>query len=233
MLNARYAIDLFDCPLICYLLFSITDLYVLLFTFHVLHYHPQVTIDGLEGGYDGEEAASLDDYEFYYDRCVPRVAGKDFWGLRKRHYFPMSECLHSDGIPCVTISTEAFLVLCWENCYTKWVYMWECEQKKIKPDPKAEQMETPFTDAKSGQQPFGGWNKEGRDRFKVLCKRIGAARAASYCKPTESHMCSLLHKKYVKPEEDDEEATRKKSKKRAREEAEKAEADEELMIDDI
>ena len=198
----------------------------------MLHYHPQVTIDGLVGGYDGDGGASLADYEFYYNDCVRRVAGKDYWGPRKRHYFPMAELMGSDNIPCVTCGTEAFLVLCWENCYTKWVYMYQCQQSKTKPDPKAEEMKTPYTDAMSGQQPFGGWNKKGRDRFKVLSNLIGQARRESYCAPTEKYMCDLLHKKYVKRGLEGDDAAEKRSKKRARQAEEEEEADEELMFDD-
>ena len=193
----------------------------------VMHHQPQVTIKDKEGTYQGAVASSFDNYIFYVNTALPRVAGKDFWGPRKCHHETISSAMHTDGLPCITVGTEAFLVLCWENCHKKWLYLYKCDESGEEPDQKCQDMATPFTDAKSGQQPFGGWNKAGRKRYAELCKMITEARGQPYCAPTEAAVLHSLRRSYVFDNDGALKRPKKKQKKQ-----EDSDEEEELEFDD-
>ena len=68
---------------------------------------------------------------------------------------------------------EAFVQLMFENCDIKWGYMLRCIGSKVAINDKSKKMDSNvFSDRCSGQNEFGGWSNEGRERFKVLRDQI-------------------------------------------------------------
>jgi hypothetical protein len=113
--------------------------------------------------------------DIYWDELLSKVAGHSSWGPGKRHHGCISDSRPGDNpdeVLYVTPSDEAFLVLVWENCYTKWMYMLEQERAGKDVDEKAEEYQTPFTVPKGGVQYFGGWNKAGRKRYRDILEKV-------------------------------------------------------------
>ena len=124
-------------------------------------------------------------FDFYWDHLMSKVANNACWGPTKRHKELMSTGLQpppegpdpfvKPGQPAmllVTPSDEAFLVLLWENCYTKWCYIRK-QQKAGQPvEKKHKHYQTPYTESKKGVRHYGGWNKAGRKRYRELLNLI-------------------------------------------------------------
>ncbi len=70
---------------------------------------------------------------FYTDKLMPTVVGSEAWGKNIRHYTLLSEAtIDDDGESkqLITASTEAFLVVLYENCHNKWIKWLEKLEKK-------------------------------------------------------------------------------------------------------
>ena len=126
----------------------------------------------------GTDEKNEEMFDFYVDVLLPKVALKENWDTNIRHYQTVSAAHHL-GEPdkkCITVNTEAFLVLVFENCEEKWKYLVKCKRNGTKEDRSHDEYVSPFTDVRAGQQRWGGWNENGRKRHKELCKLIGDAR---------------------------------------------------------
>jgi hypothetical protein len=135
--------------------------------------------DKLDGDTPDEERAIMETkFDNYWNVLMPKAAGDHSWGKSKRHYGLMSTALLVDDAPedeqqlCVSAADEAFLALIWLNCYKKWWYNAQVKRGVDKKDLYEKDLETPFTDPKSGQAKFGGWKDEGLEEFKELCTAI-------------------------------------------------------------
>jgi len=98
----------------------------------------------------------------------------------------------------VSVSTEAFVVLNWENAFVKWKAVAEetlagtydskafkaAERVRIKKneDPL---YPTIYTDANSGQNKFGGWNSLARKRHRELIRLIKKNRDQDWVEEIE------------------------------------------------
>jgi hypothetical protein len=118
-------------------------------------------------------------FDLYWDEWLFCILGKPNWDVRFRHH----GCISTTYDPSqgnrrrVTIGSEAFLVLMFENCYDKWQYMMEENMAGRIHVNKHKRMETPYTDPLAGQNKYGGWNPAGKKRFKALGDMIHAAQA--------------------------------------------------------
>ncbi len=135
-----------------------------------------------------------DVFLFYVDKLLPNVVGHHQWGPNTRHYMTISDAKTKDPNPkkLITVSTEAFTVLVYENCRDKWFNMYQ--YVKANPDVKkkkwrvtkeekqdeevakeAAKYEAKYTDQNKGQQEYGGWTSTGLKRFNELQHLVGAA----------------------------------------------------------
>jgi hypothetical protein len=131
---------------------------------------------------------------WYWDVLLPVVAGREWWDTDRRHYQIIQlpeEINGKTGCYAVPASSEAFLILCFENNATKWQFMYEwdhADDTKNKPYPalKTEaKMIAKYTDSMSGKKEDGGWSSEGIQRMEALRQQledICQVEAESGCK---------------------------------------------------
>lgn len=144
---------------------------------------------------ESEEGKEL--LEWYTDILLPKVAGSESWGRGYRHHHRISEAINKDTKhKCIAPGTEAFLVLLFEGCEEKWRYLAECKLQKTKPDRKDPRCTCKYTNPEQGQSPWGGWNKEGKTRFKNLQAKIKEARQGDGVKEYEDTILVALRKKH-------------------------------------
>lgn len=125
-------------------------------------------------------------FKWYWEVALRKIGGVLPWSERIRHFTTISRavCPQDPSLLWMDISTEAFLVLLWENCLPKWTetLAW----KKANPSKKAvkrskttknmKQFKAKFTTQDGGQKPFGGWGPTGITRFNEIYDLIGAAK---------------------------------------------------------
>lgn len=134
----------------------------------------------------------LDDpYEFevmvwYWDVLMRKVMGKIGWDVSDRHYTTLTKATfpHDRKVPNFDVSSEAFVVLVYENCYQKWTKTMEWKQanpgqklptrsKTNKNDPI---FKTIYTSQDSGQQKNGGWTNLGIERYNGIYDAISKVK---------------------------------------------------------
>ena len=140
---------------------------------------------------------------FYWDELIPHAVGnRHDWNEAKRYYFTMSKAAppNKPDKPYVTPSTEAFALACIESNHTRWAAVrakqlenpgrnYSVKSKYEKDEPEETQSKdkktwylngekymSKYTNPLQGQDPNPGWTKQGRDRFKELCKLSKEAR---------------------------------------------------------
>jgi len=123
-----------------------------------------LTPDQLKAGHQIERDLVL----WYFDRYLPVVVKKEFFGDNIRFYKRYTDKMNVNGEQkvCVTLRSEAFGLLVMENCVKKWRKIFELkdtEGKKAVIPSKGEAAlphKGKWTDPKCGQVKFGGWGKE-------------------------------------------------------------------------
>ena len=125
-------------------------------------------------------------FDYYHDTILMKTALKENWGEKFRHHNTISKAMkpasktHKKGRPCVSPDVEAYTVTLLENHYPKWEKQAKEKQalgKKFKFDPKADYAKTEFTSSLNGGSKFGGWNKAGRERFRMHRQKVKEGRA--------------------------------------------------------
>ena len=105
---------------------------------------------------------------WYFDWCLPVVAGNQYWGTNRRFYhYPTGKVKIKDkDRVLVPVATEAFGLLVLENCREKWINMFQFKEQH---GPKAtiptkgkeaEPFQGRWTNSKVGQVEFGGWHAD-------------------------------------------------------------------------
>jgi hypothetical protein len=166
-------------------------------------------------------------FDLYWDEFLFCVLGKANWDVRFRHHGLISTTFDptltwgGDEERRISIGTEAFLVLLFENCRAKWKYMAKFKKEGRKYDKKHRRMETPYTDADVGVAKFGGWNDAGRARYKELGDMIFEAQTSNpeHVAVVEKACLKRLRSKHSVDQKG------KKTAKRARVEEEEEEED--------
>ena len=118
-------------------------------------------------------------FEFYWNDILPKVARNHHWSKsdkwegtisRAKHPSDPSKDYHSNYK--ITPQLEAMALIYFKNCSIKWANMGaekkECLRngEEYKYNGKAANMQVPYTDAKGGQQHWGGWTADGQDVYK-------------------------------------------------------------------
>lgn len=166
-------------------------------------------------------------FVFYWDVILPVVAGagQKTWGPNKRHYELISDARAVDdpSKPLFGHSTEAFVVVQWENNYDRWLasyaYKKEHNVKKLptrKGDLKdADFFDGKFTDQNGGQQAYGGWTEKGLQQFNSYQEMIKDRRAQdNYA--TEARDLETIALASIKNKHGIQAATAKQNRKRKR-----------------
>ena len=129
-----------------------------------------------------------------FDTMIECVAGKKVWTPKEKVLGPIS----ASGK--VTITDEAFVLLCLENYWEKWRSMSKGTVSIIGGAnrnvadkaamqafgvPNRDKPLTKWTDARRGHCQFGGWEHEGLHRFNALCHESKGSRSADRCQNAE------------------------------------------------
>lgn len=130
---------------------------------------------------------------WYYESWLPIAIGRKYWEKHHRWYNkPIDSCeikkKNDDGEwiaekkVLVTITSEAFGWLTYDNCRDKWLNLFrfrETNGKKakipVKDEAGAEKYRPKYTESNCGQVKFGGWKDEAFDqfeRYKTMIKNI-------------------------------------------------------------
>ena len=151
--------------------------------------------DDLDGGTDPDVKAEMEaKFVTYVDVLLPKVAGNSHWAPGIRHYelpssakvdaYSENSELIGKHVECVSAADEAFLVVVYLNYYDKWVaqaakYIASVNARKKDStkelyDPKKDKTDynCPYTNKKSGNAKYGGWNEAGIKKFDSLKKRV-------------------------------------------------------------
>lgn len=117
---------------------------------------------------------------FYFDRYLPVIAGKEYWGTDQRYFHLPTDKVEIKGKQRVLVSvpSEAFGWLVLENNREKWINMFQFKEQhgQAKPIPNKGEEAAPFkarwTDSKVGQVKFGGWDEEAFQAYEAWKKLI-------------------------------------------------------------
>lgn len=126
--------------------------------------------------YDPEDQISVAKFDYFFDIMCRHVAGKRKWNPKKM-------CRETIG-NSITITDEAFVILCFENYYDVWL--------KGKKNGK-----TKWTDIRSGNLLYKGWSDQGVERFYELCKAIEDERDSEKGKKSEHDFLDRMRNKYL------------------------------------
>ena len=110
---------------------------------------------------------------WYYERYLPVVAMKPYWNDDIKYYRLLTDTQEIGGKQKVhvTVTSEAFGLLVWENCHVKWAKIFELKEENVDAEiPRgkeegAENYAGKWSDANCGQQKFGGWHTDAYDYF--------------------------------------------------------------------
>ena len=133
-----------------------------------------------------DQQADQEELFDFYVTLLSAVAGSATYGEKQRRTDPISACKTQDGKTAVTISTEAFLVVMYENCYNKWLNMhkWKEVDKNPGSIPKYSRVRhaqtqdfmAKFSDTLAGNSQYGGWSREGIEKFNAYIKAFKTLR---------------------------------------------------------
>jgi hypothetical protein len=165
---------------------------------------------------DGAQMRAL--FKWYWDTILPKCAGNTHWSnsIRLHERICQARLPNKNGKKGgkrITASTEAYILLTWENSQPRW----ECERPLIAAGVKINKEEREketyvgalYSDIKSGNTKYGGWNAAGRNRFMAMIDEITAAKKKPHVKGVEAYCLAALR---VEKEIDEKESNRKKKK---------------------
>ena len=117
-------------------------------------------------------------FQWYWDRLLPKVAGKKRWGGSKRHYGGISSMTYPDDPKkkYITTSDEALVVLIYENCGQRMPYSAKCKEENVTVDKTHVLYQSKYTTADEGQIQWGGWDYVGRERYIKVRDALKAAK---------------------------------------------------------
>lgn len=173
-----------------------------------------------------ERAVEKDLFIWYYDQWLPAILPREFWREDIRHYKLLTDTIEIAGKQkvLVTVASEAFGLLMWENCCDKWVnYFVLKDNDPNAPVPSGKQKDAKkhqakWSDGNSGQVKYGGWKDEAYEVFKNLKKEVKEWRRVEeeHGKPAQKFALELmraLHKKTGATPQDDKKSTSRRKKK--------------------
>ena len=138
---------------------------------------------------DKNEQAHLERlFDWYVTEMLPACARSRYWPEKLHGQVQVSSHLvdHVDGKYAVPPSTEAMCLVMYENCRDRWINMYvykdidghagEIPRYSKKKHEETAQWAALWSDNCSGQQPYGGWDDAGIDKFDELCEKIAKNR---------------------------------------------------------
>ena len=147
-----------------------------------------------------DDEAECQVMKWYWLMGLNRIMAVEYWGDKEKWYTTISRAVFppDPNKKLFDISTEAFLVLLWENCFDKWTaaLKWLEENpgkklpKRTKTNKNDPMFQAKYTTQDGGQQRLGGWEAEGIERYNEIYDLIGNAKYNDYLGP----------KQVVKPE---------------------------------
>jgi hypothetical protein len=159
-----------------------------------------------------EEAAKLARKEaillFYVDSFLPAAVGLEHWGPERRpnHLLTDEVEVHMDPSRkkkvMVTVTSEAFGLVVYENCRECWIATWNYKSRfgkaaKIpkydKDIPETHCYKNKFTNGNTGQVLCGGWSKEGLDKLGIYQKHIQRFRKSPEAKVRMEYAQHLIN----------------------------------------
>ena len=165
-----------------------------------------------------DEDVDMELFQFYWDELLPKAEGfAKLWHEELRYFGLISTFAPEDAPnkPYITPSTEAWLVLCIENCAARWPVLYKQKRdhpgekvvyskkaKEAKPGYKVMDTSTnkdfvgKYTTTDAGQKAFGGWSKEGLQRYKVLLNMCKQGRAKATTRALEQRVLDALREKH-------------------------------------
>jgi hypothetical protein len=131
-------------------------------------------------------------FEWYNDVWLGHAGGHDDFGPSTRYYkmsidqIQLKDYEKERFFTAVTVASEAFALLIYENCQKKWaaVYIYLRNNKKKKTAPKFKKDDkathvyhtTKWSDSKTGQVKGGGWAPEAYDALNDYIKKMAKYR---------------------------------------------------------
>ena len=120
----------------------------------------------------------MDFFLWYWEQVLPRMVGKANWSTEVKYYTTISGAKTSEDEPkrLVTFSSEAMIVLIWENNMVRWPTLHEWSAKPENKGLTQPNMNGIHTVTDQGQNEWGGWSPEGLDNYNKYCKQVKAGR---------------------------------------------------------
>lgn len=139
---------------------------------------------------------NMDWFLWYWEKLLVQDAGKEWWSGSIRHYGTISAYapLDEPNNKYITNSTEAMIVLIFENCAQRFPYIVECAKAGVKVNMNSDRFQAKWSNLQSGQNIFGGWEFEARSRFIDLKRSIRVAKSRPHVKDVEEIALKLLRK---------------------------------------
>lgn len=117
-----------------------------------------------------------------YVHMLSACAGSSTYGEKQRRTTPISTAVTDAGTFAVPHSTEGMTLVMFDNCVEKWDQMYKFKHEDNQPgnipkySPKKHEetkmWRTKYSDACSGNSPYGGWGKDGIKAFIKVTKKI-------------------------------------------------------------
>jgi hypothetical protein len=135
---------------------------------------------------------------WYWDKLLPRAAGKGNWNESKRHYGTLSTFCpkNQPKLLAITSATESSTNVMYENVYSRWLYEHLQDESKAFKDPKNPAMCPKYSDCKVGQNKWGGWGTAGRRRYYELLGQFKEARRSKYSRKVEDWALKTLRERH-------------------------------------
>ncbi len=128
-----------------------------------------------------ENSVKKELFLWYYDQWLPAVLPREFWKEDIRYYKLLTDTIELAGKQkvLVTVSSEAFGLLMWENCREKWINFCVFKEQNGEKAPLpvgkeagAELHLAKWSDGSAGQVKYGGWKEEAYVRLEALKKEV-------------------------------------------------------------
>ena len=145
-----------------------------------------------------KNAQNRDFFMWYWEHLLPKVAGKDAWGHNIRCYGLISTHCPPDSpdTKYINNSDEALVLTLYENCGQRFPYTASCLKSGEKPDIFHPKYQSKWSDSRSGQSKWGGFDLAGRQRFKQLREKIAKAKKKEHVKEVEQAVLDMIQEKH-------------------------------------
>ena len=130
------------------------------------------TLSKLRRSATEEEMAA---FSWFFSEFMECISGKRAWGKQKYTQLISEASSLDNGEKLLTVSDEAFGLFLVENYMHKWVKKFHIQQKG---QPMG-RLDGVYTAATKGNLVFGGWTKQGRNRFNYYCKLVQEDRSSA------------------------------------------------------